>query len=344
MATKKSSRQVRAPRRPLDDEFAWETLNSLSADLTNMATFPSPSLPTKADPQDFSPLVDSAAIPDRSQNVAKASSLPARENTGQQTRATTSKPEDIEYQKLLLDKQNRELDIQKLQLQLELTKLQASTGNPALGDFMQHPTGGRAQEQTKSLGDLRAPQRTLFPQQWPHILAPGEPKLYNELTLAEFSAGYLSIVHKCADSTQQSILSKHLEDIMILACTYQWSAVRAYHYKVLRALELGLVKWGDSFEAFKQPFFIPPNLLPSVGSQEKPLKPATSRFTGSQQPSISRNLICDEWSWYDNCDSEACSKLHICIVCKRPDHQAKTCPKRKFNIPPRRPDQATKST
>jgi len=55
------------------------------------------------------------------------------------------------------------------------------------------------------LGDLRAPQRTLYPQQWPHILAPGEPKLYNELTLAEFTAGCLAIVEKRPDATQKSL-------------------------------------------------------------------------------------------------------------------------------------------
>lgn len=32
-------------------------------------------------------------------------------------------------------------------------------------------------------------QHMLYPQQWPHILAPGEPKLYNDLTLPEFTAG-----------------------------------------------------------------------------------------------------------------------------------------------------------
>lgn len=57
---------------------------------------------------------------------------------------------------------------------------------------------------------------------------------------------------------------------MVLACTYQWSAVRAYHYKVLQSIELGLMRWGDSFEPLKQPFFIPTALLPSPdpGSKE----------------------------------------------------------------------------
>ena len=103
----------------------------------------------------------------------------------------------------------------------------------------------------KSLGHLRAPQQTMFPQQWPHIFAPGEPKLYNELTIAEFTAGYLAIVEKCPEATQKSLFLCQLADLMSLPCSYQWSAVRAFHYKVLHALEMGLVKWGDSFESFK---------------------------------------------------------------------------------------------
>ena len=74
---------------------------------------------------------------------------------------------------------------------------------------------------------------------------------------------------------------------MSFACSYQWSAVRAFHYKALRALEMGLTKWGDSFEGFKQPFFIPTNLLPSMGlnSQDKVRKNNTTRPANTQQPS-----------------------------------------------------------
>ena len=135
---------------------------------------------------------------------------------------------------------------------------------------------------------------------------------------------------------------------MSLACTYQWSAVRAFHYKVLRTLELGLAKWGDSFDGFKQPFFIPTNLLPSVGSPsnekaaEKARRVNSQRPPASQQPS--RHQICDDWSWHDDCSNEACAKLHICIICKRPDHQARHCPKRRFDIPTRRQDPSPPSS
>ena len=60
---------------------------------------------------------------------------------------------------------------------------------------------------------------------------------------------------------------------MVLTCSYQWSAVRACHYKVLRSIEMGLVKWGDSLEPFKRPFFIPTALLPPPDTISKSKKP-----------------------------------------------------------------------
>lgn len=74
------------------------------------------------------------------------------------------------------------------------------------------------------------------------------------------------------------------------------------------------------------PFFIPPNLLPSIGlnTQDKVCKSSQSRPPASSQPL--RHQICDDWSWHDDCNSEYCPKLHICIVCKCPDHQSQSLP------------------
>ena len=47
--------------------------------------------------------------------------------------------------------------------------------------------------------DMKAPQKIVNPQQWPHIFAPGEPKLYVDLSLAEFCAGHLVTITQLAD-------------------------------------------------------------------------------------------------------------------------------------------------
>ena len=222
-----------------------------------------------------------------------------------------------------------ELEVRKLELQLELARFtQAAPQLQKAGD-----------ESSKSLGDLKAPQKTRFPQPWPHIYAPGEPKLYSDLSLAEFCTGYIAILEQYPDSSHRfppGVLLHHFNDLMVLACTYQWSAVCAYHYKVLRSIELGLVRWGDSFEPLKQPFFIPTTLLPSPDLVSKGVKSPSKATPPSS--SIQRSDICDAWSWYDDCANSACPKLHVCVVCKRSDHRAINCPKRKFPVPTRRQD------
>ena len=132
---------------------------------------------------------------------------------------------------LRLQNESQELEIKKLELQLQLVQLQTS-----------HPTTtSHSDPAAKSLGGLKAPQRMVSPQQWPHIFAPGEPKLHNDLSLPEFSAGFLVIVQCCEDPTLQTTLLAHFHDLMVLACNYRWSAVLAFHYKVLRSIEMGLV-------------------------------------------------------------------------------------------------------
>jgi hypothetical protein len=61
---------------------------------------------------------------------------------------------------------------------------------------------------------------------------------------------------------------------MTLVSTYQWSAARSDHHRVVLSVELGLVKWGDSFEPFKQLCLLPFCLLTEF--QQKAGKSASS--------------------------------------------------------------------
>ena len=120
---------------------------------------------------------------------------------------------------------------------------------------------------------MKAPQKIINPQQWTHIFAPGEPKLYADLPLTERCAGYLVIIKQLADKPSRAALINHFHELMILASTCQWSAVRLYHYKVLRSIELDLVQWGNSFEPFKQSFLLPTCLL--TEAPHKAAKPSS---------------------------------------------------------------------
>ena len=166
---------------------------------------------------------------------------------------TSKTPQTATLDTVAPQNQALELEIRKLELQLELAKLAQATLDSV-------PTA-TSDNSSKLLGDVKAPQKTHFPQPWPHIFAPGEPKLYSDLSLAEYWAGYIAILQQYPDGSN-CFPSGHFHELMVLACSYQWSAVRAYHYKVLQSIEMGLVRWGDSFELSKQPFFIPTALLP----------------------------------------------------------------------------------
>ena len=229
---------------------------------------------------------------------------------------------------LQLQKESQELEIKKFELQLQLAKLQ--------GGQIASPTSTESSP-GKSLGDLKAPQKTLHPQPWPHIYAPGEPKLYIDLSMPEFCAGYLVIIHQSASKPHYAALLDHFHQLMVFASAYQWSAVHSFHYKVLRSLELGLVKWGDSFDHLKVQFLTPSSLLSEIAPRKAAKPPANGEaITAPPKPAIPRYQICNEWSWHKNCLSTDCPKQHVCVVCKRSDHQALACPKRKFPVPARR--------
>ena len=149
-----------------------------------------------------------------------------------------------ELAKIQLQKETQELEVRKLELQLQLASLerQVPSTNPAALD-----------SSTKSLSDLKAPNGTLFPQPWPHIFAPGEPKLIRDLSLAEFCAGYAVIIQNCKIPSQKEQLLQHFQDLMTLASSYKWSAVCSFHSKVLRSIELGLTITSNDQTAFLHP-------------------------------------------------------------------------------------------
>lgn len=335
-------RESRNSRKHLASDYEWERIDGLLAnvssgnnDLFRLLTPPTATGRSEQGIQPFPSTASGSATKDSKSLSSVPGAIPKA------TKPPTIKPAEIpslerpqptgihadDTTRLALLNKSNELEIKNLELQLELAKLGQHVA-------LQNNKATSVDDLGKSMGDVKAPQKTRFPQRWPHIFAQGEPKLYSDLTLAEFCAGYIAILQQHPDN-QEALLS-HFHDLMILASSYKWSAVCSFHYKVLRSIELGLMKWGDSFEPFKQTFFLPTALLPA---------PVPCPTTGKQQPkplisssSIPHGDICNAWSWYKDCTNTACSKLHICVVCKRSDHRAVNCPKQKFPVLTRRTD------
>ena len=85
---------------------------------------------------------------------------------------------------------------------------------------------------------------------WPHTFLAvhfvTKEKEYEELTLAEFCAGYTAILEKCSGSKLSYRLA-HFKELMYLSTKYQWRYVMNYHAAVLLEIERGHLSWGDNF-------------------------------------------------------------------------------------------------
>ena len=79
---------------------------------------------------------------------------------------------------LQLQKETQELEIKKLEQQLQFCQLQ--------GTQIASPNSTKLSP-SKSLSNLKEPQTSLQAQPWPHIFALGEPKMYNELSMLSFA-------------------------------------------------------------------------------------------------------------------------------------------------------------
>ena len=89
------------------------------------------------------------------------------------------------------------------------------------------------------------------PQKWPHshlsLHFVNKEKRYEDLSVAEFCAGYATILEVCSSANRMHRVA-HFKELMYLATKYQWKCVLSYHAAVLLEIERGHVNWGDSFQ------------------------------------------------------------------------------------------------
>ena len=93
---------------------------------------------------------------------------------------------------------------------------------------------------------------------WPHsqlsLAYVSKTKTYDELTIAEFSAGYASILKlPSLSETERSARPDHFIVLMYLVTQFNWSVVREFHAAVLFKIECGRARWGDSFADLETP-------------------------------------------------------------------------------------------
>lgn len=107
-------------------------------------------------------------------------------------------------------------------------------------------------KQLKSGKTAKLTIRVVTPQLWPHsflsLAYVSKDRNYDELTLAEFAAGYASILQqKSLSPDERAGRLDHFVVLMYLVTQFAWPAVREFHAAVLFEIECGRARWGDSF-------------------------------------------------------------------------------------------------
>ena len=108
-----------------------------------------------------------------------------------------------------------------------------------------------SRKKKRSGKDSKSSSKVLFPQEWPHNhigqhLAT-KTKRYEQLTMAEFCAGYASIMEEVSDRRILKYRLRHFKDLMYLASRYSWPSILSFHGACLYEIEHGTKKWGSSF-------------------------------------------------------------------------------------------------
>ena len=107
----------------------------------------------------------------------------------------------------------------------------------------------------KSGKSKRSSSSVKLQEDWPHTylglhFVNQKEKDYEELTLAEFCAGYAAILEECDGELLTNRIS-HFKELMYLATKFQWRNVLSYHGAVLFEIERGHLKWGDNFQVLQ---------------------------------------------------------------------------------------------
>ena len=106
-----------------------------------------------------------------------------------------------------------------------------------------------------------------------HFVTHASHPAYGDLDMAQFVCGYLDCIRQ-SPIQLQPLMFDHLYTLMDLATRFQWSAVRAFHGRILCALEQGSISWQSDFSRFQVGLFLPSQELPVHASKPRPTKAA----------------------------------------------------------------------
>ena len=186
-----------------------------------------------------------------------------------------------------------------------------------------HPTHSQnSAGKLKSGREAKPTSSVLYPQLWPQsficLTRAQREVIYEDLSLAEFVAGYAQILQsKDISALERSERLKHLVSLMYFAQQFEWSAVLNFHGAVLLEIERGLLKWGDSFmhlesrTLYGHPLPDKSSLKSSIKSSVKPSSQVPILFCRDYQ----RDACANASEHYGYIRGERKWLKHICATC-----------------------------
>ena len=180
-----------------------------------------------------------------------------------------------------------------------------------------------------------------FPQEWPdshlNVHFGSRKKEYSELSMAEFCAGYATILEFTGGIEKAHRIS-HLKDLMYLSSKFTWKSILNYHGACLTELERGHLKWGDSFLSLQSTILAGSALLSQNGGPSG----RSMSSGGSNSSKSDATLFCRNYQ-RGNCQQsrdhygyfygENRLLKHICATCWQKDRKVSNHPETSDECP-----------
>ena len=242
-------------------------------------------------------------IADETERLEKSLKAAKKVKKSAHSKRGKTKASDLRSMSDVVSKVDRLMDDKKLNFKnvssdSEFLSSEADTGSE---EEEKEAVKKKSEEKKKKSGkESKCTSDVIFPQKWPHSALKfhfvGKNKAYDDLSMAEFCAGYMSILKKCKPSQREARIA-HMEELMYLATTRPWKSVLNYHGACLLEIERGDLNWGDNFQLHGMHSTILTNAASSNISQR-----AQGTFTsanGKQQLGLQSNATgCDDRAWF----------------------------------------------
>ena len=200
----------------------------------------------------------------------------------------------------------------------------ADGGSSSDDSQFDHDQGRSRTRRHKSGKSKKLTSNVPFPQRWPETYLKlhyvGKQKDHENLTIAEFCAGFTSIIQRTKCQLEKDARINLLRDLMYFATIYPWSNVLAFHGACLMEIEQGVLKWGADFHHLIHTTLLMPSR--NARSSNRNRGGSTAGGGGASGsgavrfcPKYQRNQCSYNGDHEGTFRNQNCNMRHICAKC-----------------------------